>query len=181
MVNVNKSSHAWGFVHIYCRNPYRKHHYLQSSNTAWKVSKYGVISGPYFLYSDWIRTRNNSVFRHFSRSVNNRHLLFILRILFEIFCYLLIIDLPGFFADRTVWSIIPVILCFRLKLTCRPGNFFYVTLFLSPVNLWFLSWNCWCLNFNFSTSFTNEDWTKILEGWYSLLATELFVMLHEFQ
>ena len=79
--------------------------------TAWKVSKYGVISGPYFPHLDWIRrdtagkvskygvisgpyfpafglntesygrslrtqsacvkirTRNNSVFGHFSRSV----------------------------------------------------------------------------------------------------------------
>ena len=34
------------------------------SNTAWKVSKYGVISGPYFsLFGP-----NNSVFGHFSRS-----------------------------------------------------------------------------------------------------------------
>ena len=23
--------------------------------TEWKVSKYGVFSGPYFLYSDWIQ------------------------------------------------------------------------------------------------------------------------------
>ena len=54
--------------------------------TAWKVSKYGVFFGPYFpefglnmeLYSvnlriqseyRKIRTRKNSVFRHFSRSV----------------------------------------------------------------------------------------------------------------
>ena len=55
--------------------------------TAWKVSKYGVISGPYFPefrlnteiyelnlrskspYSVRIQTRNNSVFGHFSRSV----------------------------------------------------------------------------------------------------------------
>ena len=49
---------------------------------AWKVSKYGVSSGPYFpvlglnteilLFqseSRKIRTRNNSVFGHFSRSV----------------------------------------------------------------------------------------------------------------
>ena len=36
--------------------------------TAWKVSKYGVISDPYFPHSDWIRARNNSVFGHFSRS-----------------------------------------------------------------------------------------------------------------
>ena len=52
---------------------------------AWKVSKYGVISGPYFpvfglnteiyfvnlrIQSEYrkIRTRNNSVFEHFSRS-----------------------------------------------------------------------------------------------------------------
>ena len=53
--------------------------------TAWKVSKYGVISGPYFpafglnteRYASLriqskcgkIRTRNNSVFAYFSRSV----------------------------------------------------------------------------------------------------------------
>ena len=52
--------------------------------TAWKVSKYGVFSGPYFPHSDrilrdtgslriqskWgkIRTRKNSVFGHFSGS-----------------------------------------------------------------------------------------------------------------
>ena len=54
---------------------------------SWKVSKYGVISGPYYpvfrlnteiyslnlrIQSEYrkIRTRNNSVFGHFSRSVN---------------------------------------------------------------------------------------------------------------
>ena len=37
---------------------------LLSIFTAWKMSKYGVISGPYFP-----RTRNNSVFRHFSCTV----------------------------------------------------------------------------------------------------------------
>ena len=56
-------------------------------DTAWKVSKYGVIFGPYFLafglnteisrvnlqiQSEYrkIRTRNNPVFGHFSRSVS---------------------------------------------------------------------------------------------------------------
>ena len=56
--------------------------------TAWKVSKYAVISGPYFpvfgfnteiyevnlrIQSEYrkIRTRNNSVFGHFSCSVQN--------------------------------------------------------------------------------------------------------------
>ena len=55
-------------------------------STAWKVSKYGVFSGPYFavfglnteingvnirIQSEYgkIRTRNNSVFGHFSHSV----------------------------------------------------------------------------------------------------------------
>ena len=54
-------------------------------NTAWKVSKYGVISGPYFpvvgpnteiyyvnlrIQSKYrkIGTRNNTIFGHFSRS-----------------------------------------------------------------------------------------------------------------
>ena len=59
-----------------------------STSTAWKVSKYGVISDPYFsafglntemngavnlrIQSEFkkIRTRNNSVFGHFSRSSN---------------------------------------------------------------------------------------------------------------
>ena len=48
---------------------------LSLKYTAWKVSKYGVISGPCFpalgiIYSECgkIRTRNNSVFGHFSRS-----------------------------------------------------------------------------------------------------------------
>ena len=58
---------------------------IASTGTAWKVSKYGVISGPYFpvfglnteiyppilrIQSEYrkIRARNNSVFGHFSRS-----------------------------------------------------------------------------------------------------------------
>ena len=58
---------------------------LGNTYTARKVSKYGVISGPYFpalglnteryeasvcIHSEYgkIRTRNNSVFGHFSRS-----------------------------------------------------------------------------------------------------------------
>ena len=59
-----------------------QHADLQDTNTAWKVSKYGVISGPYFpvfvlIYSvnlriqsecRKIRTRDNSVFVHFSCS-----------------------------------------------------------------------------------------------------------------
>ena len=62
------------------------------SMTAWKVSKYGVISGPYFpifglntaiyfvnlrIQSEYRKmwTRNNSVFGHFSRSVRFNHLL----------------------------------------------------------------------------------------------------------
>ena len=62
------------------------------SMTAWKVYKYGVISGSCFLIfglnteiyfvnlriqSEYtkIRTRNNSVFGHFSRSVRFNHLL----------------------------------------------------------------------------------------------------------
>ena len=64
-------------------------HTKQKTNTAWKVSKYGVISGPYFpvfglnteiyevnlrIQSEYRnkRTRNNSVFGHFSRRVNVR-------------------------------------------------------------------------------------------------------------
>ena len=47
--------------------------------TAGKVSKYGVISGPYFpvfglnteIYCVTRRTRNNSVFGHFSHSRYN--------------------------------------------------------------------------------------------------------------
>ena len=50
-------------------------------HTAWKVSKYGVISGPYFsvvnlrIQSEYrkLRTRNNSVFGHFSRSAYHFH------------------------------------------------------------------------------------------------------------
>ena len=42
------------------------------NSTAWKVSKYGVISGQYFPVSGlntgkYENTRNNSVFGHFSR------------------------------------------------------------------------------------------------------------------
>ena len=56
------------------------------TDTARKVSKYGIFSGPYFpvfrLNTDWIRiqpeygktrTRKNSVFGHFSRSVSYGH------------------------------------------------------------------------------------------------------------
>ena len=63
----------------------RKKYYQRG--TAWKVSKYGVISGPYFpvfglnteiyeanlcIQSEYrkIRTRNNNGFGHFSRSGN---------------------------------------------------------------------------------------------------------------
>ena len=31
-------------------------------NTAWKVSKYGVFSGPYFPHSDWIRRNTPYLF-----------------------------------------------------------------------------------------------------------------------
>ena len=65
---------------------------LLNISTAWKVSKYAVISGPYFplfglnteIYFVNIRiqfeyrkiwTRNNSVFGHFSRSAASSHLL----------------------------------------------------------------------------------------------------------
>ena len=40
---------------------------LAVTYSAWKVSKYGVFSGPYFPAC--IRIRKNSVFGHFSRSV----------------------------------------------------------------------------------------------------------------
>ena len=49
------------FDSIYSRN--------NLSNTAWKVSKYGVFSGPYFPECGKICTRKNSVFGHFSCSV----------------------------------------------------------------------------------------------------------------
>ena len=62
--------------------------WLQKSNTAWKVSRYGVFSGPYFpvfglnmeiyrvnihIQSEYrkTRTRKNSVFGHFSHSASN--------------------------------------------------------------------------------------------------------------
>ena len=76
-----------------------------NSNTVRKVSKYGVISGPYFpvlglntekyfvslcIQSECgkIRTRNNSVFEHFSRSVYDTLLflkLFLKQFLFLLF------------------------------------------------------------------------------------------------
>ena len=53
--------------------------------TSWKVFKYGVISGPYFplfglnlrIQSEYrkIRTRNNSVFGHFSRIASSNETL----------------------------------------------------------------------------------------------------------
>ena len=63
------------FLHIVIWHQFRMG-MLSFTNTAWKVSKYGVISGPYFpfvnlcIQSDYrkIRTRSNPVFGHFSRS-----------------------------------------------------------------------------------------------------------------
>ena len=72
------------------------------TSTAWKVSKYGVFSGPYFpvfglnteIYSvnlriqskyRKLRTRKNSIFGHFSRS--NTYILFEWRLYFvKYFC-----------------------------------------------------------------------------------------------
>ena len=48
------------------------------NHTSWKVSKYGVFLVCIFPFSDWIRTRKNSVFEHFSRSVNHIVWLFFL-------------------------------------------------------------------------------------------------------
>ena len=65
---------------------------LPITNTAWKVSKYGAISGPYFPVLGWnteiyevnlriqseyrkIRTRNNFVFGHFLRTENELSIL----------------------------------------------------------------------------------------------------------
>ena len=74
-----------------------------------------------YFWSEYrkIRTRNNSVFRHFSRS----DLLCFVHILFEIFCVTYHWS-ANLFADGTFWSIMPVISCFRLKLTSQPDKFF---------------------------------------------------------
>ena len=69
---------------------------IEVSYTAWKVSKYGVFSGPYFpvfglntgrylslrIQSECgkVRTRKNSVFGHFSRSVSNGSKLLALKV-----------------------------------------------------------------------------------------------------
>ena len=74
-----------------------------------------------YFWSEYrkIRTRNNSVFRHFSRS----DLLCFVHILFEIFCVTYHWS-ANLFCWRDVWSIMPVISCFRLKLTSQPDKFF---------------------------------------------------------
>ena len=68
-----------------CNGTRSHNHLVRKRSTAWKVSKYGVFSGPYFpvfglnkerysvslrIQSECgkIRTRRNSVFRHFLRS-----------------------------------------------------------------------------------------------------------------
>ena len=80
----------WKFSELFFfKNTFGKLHPLKEQNmkyvTTWKVSKYGVIPGPYFtafglntevngvnirIQSEYrkIRTRNNSVFGHFSRN-----------------------------------------------------------------------------------------------------------------
>ena len=94
------------------------------SSTAWKASKYGVISGPYFpvlgmnvdIYSlniriqsecKKIRTRKNSVFGHFSRSVGTSSL----RMAFILFCHFEEFHLHHFcyicfFCEKTIWFFI---------------------------------------------------------------------------
>ena len=74
---------------VYYFEPKRSWFEIADLSTAWKVSKYGVISGPYFpafglnteiygvnlrIQSEYrkIRTKNNSVFGHFSHSGNNK-------------------------------------------------------------------------------------------------------------
>ena len=80
MVNFEQTIICWGtnslyssviwwitFTFIYSWN-HTIHHKFDMSHTAWKVSKYGVISGPYSVRIRKIWTRNNSVFGNFSRS-----------------------------------------------------------------------------------------------------------------
>ena len=50
--------------HLFFRKRLLKYFWI----TLWKLSKYGVISGPYFPLFRKIRTRNNPVFGHFSLS-----------------------------------------------------------------------------------------------------------------
>ena len=54
------------FVIFFFQIAINNYHY--DIHSVWKVSKYGVFSGPYFPHLDWIRTRKNSIFGHFSRS-----------------------------------------------------------------------------------------------------------------
>ena len=78
------------FAHILSAETNENLYLLSQSSTVWKVSKYGVFSGPHFpafgqnterysislrIQSEYgkKRTRKNSVFGHFSRSVRNIH------------------------------------------------------------------------------------------------------------
>ena len=78
------STKQQGSTHLFGMR--RENLYTLATFTAWKVSKYGVISGPYFpvfglntersggslrIQSEYrkIRIRNNSVFGHFSRNL----------------------------------------------------------------------------------------------------------------
>ena len=78
------STKQQGSTHLFGMR--RENLYTLATFTAWKVSKYGVISGPYFpvfglnteryggslrIQSEYrkIRIRNNSIFGHFSRNL----------------------------------------------------------------------------------------------------------------
>ena len=49
------------------------------NSTVWKVSKYGVFSGPYFPTCGKIRTRKYSVFGHISHNVSDSYIVDILQ------------------------------------------------------------------------------------------------------
>ena len=89
---------------------------LINISSDWKVTICEVISGPNTgKYGPEI-TPYLGTFHAVIYSV--------LFIFFLKYFALLIIDLPTFFADGTFWSIMPVISCFRLKLTSQPDKFF---------------------------------------------------------
>ena len=134
-----KSVRVWCFSGPYfpvltpnARNTHQKNsecgHFSRSEHfaktyTAWKVSKYGIISGPYFLtfgvnkeraslriHSKYgkIRTRKNSIFGHFSHS-----------------------DIIAFTWKRSLWKSLSVIKLFSFQ-----GWDYFITYWYYPPSHW---------------------------------------------
>ena len=119
--------------------------------TPWKVTKYGVTSGP---NTEKIRTRNNSVFGHFSSSASNLHdtsnlvnswksdmtlqtnVVMPMTTFFGIFIYLLFyfVTIPSFMHMFTIFGIGFIANLVQVEFYRLSGNFRDTTLFFCKVN-----------------------------------------------